>query len=216
MLHSDISNFPLLPVRDQGKVGTCLAFATSSAHENFHNVREYLSPAYLFGLAWKTDSKLNGHNGLTFEAVKNVISVAGQVHEKYLPYEQWMTGVNYPNSNYLPHVHHFNSDLINISCDFEEISNYIKQKNPVIIGIKISDAFHQVDQYGYIDEQKERDLGGHAILAIGIFQNKQSQKYFLIRNSWGDEWGVEGHAYISEEYFKDRVICAAILSEGEK
>jgi len=208
----DIANVFLLPVRDQGKVGTCLAFATSSAHEHLHGVSDCLSPAYLYGLAWPTDPILDGHNGLTINAIKNVITDKGQIHEKIFPYEAWLKNGNFPNANYLPEEQHFLSEFSTIAHDFDKISEHLRNKTPVIMGVKINDAFHRVDANGYIDEPGQREMGGHAIVAVGSYQDENYKNFLLIRNSWGKGWGKEGYALISEQYLMDRMMFAAILN----
>ncbi|NOU20593.1 MAG: C1 family peptidase [Methyloglobulus sp.] len=209
----DISNVPLLPVRDQGKAQTCLAFATSFAHENLHGTGDYLSPAYLYGLAWKTDPILNGHNGLTIKAVRNVISDKGQVHESVLPYEEWLKSIVFPNATYFPRESHFLAELTTVSHNFDEICQILKKAIPVILGVNITDAFHRVDKNGYIAEPGRQEMGGHAIVALGRYQNEQSKNFLLIRNSWGIAWGKEGYALISQEYLMKRLMFAAILKD---
>lgn len=212
---NDISSVLLLPARDQGKAGTCLAFATSSAHEHLHGIQEYLSPAYLYGLAWRTDPILNGHNGLTVKAVSNVITNKGQIHENVLPYETWLTSSDFPDTTYSPHEAHFLAGLTMISRDFDEICQYLESEIPVILGVKITDAFHRVNENGYITEPGRREMGGHAIVATGHYQNEQSQNFLLIRNSWGMAWGQDGHALVSQEYLMKRLMFAAVLKSGE-
>jgi C1A family cysteine protease len=211
MPHDDISTVPLLPVRDQGRAGTCLAFAASAVHEHLHGTSDYLSPAYLYGLAWKTDPILNGHNGLTIKSVENVISDKGQVHENILPYANWLKSSDFPSSTYAPSEHHFLAGLSTIRRDFDEICQFLNKEIPVILGVRITDAFYRVDKNGYIAEPGQREMGGHAIVAVGSYQDKQSKKFLLIRNSWGAGWGKDGHALISQEYLMKRLMFAAIL-----
>jgi C1A family cysteine protease len=45
--------------------------------------------------------------------------------------------------------------------------------------------------------------GGHAIVAAGYDDNKiigPDQGALLIRNSWGDGWGLAGYAWMSYRY----------------
>jgi len=46
-----------------------------------------------------------------------------------------------------------------------------------------------------IDEVR---LGGHALLAVGFDDDKQ---VFIVRNSWGEEFGDKGYCYIPYEFF---------------
>jgi C1A family cysteine protease len=43
----------------------------------------------------------------------------------------------------------------------------------------------------------ETDLGGHAMCCVGYDMEKQM---FIVRNSWGTEWGDNGYCYFPFEY----------------
>jgi C1A family cysteine protease len=36
----------------------------------------------------------------------------------------------------------------------------------------------------------EKQLGGHAVLAVGYQDSSQT---FIVRNSWGTDWGIKGY-----------------------
>lgn len=59
------------------------------------------------------------------------------------------------------------------------------------------------------DVNKDRVIGGHAVVAIGFDDFKEircvdrigkSKGAFLIRNSWGTDWGKEGYGWIPYDY----------------
>ena len=39
------------------------------------------------------------------------------------------------------------------------------------------------------------------------------QTAILIRNSWGAEWGEDGHAWLTEKFLSPRLFATAILKE---
>jgi C1A family cysteine protease len=45
----------------------------------------------------------------------------------------------------------------------------------------------------------ERMLGGHVVLAVGF---NQKEKRFLVRNSWGKNWGKEGYFTMPYDYLE--------------
>jgi C1A family cysteine protease len=46
----------------------------------------------------------------------------------------------------------------------------------------------------------EKPMGGHAVMAVGYDDSKQA---FLIRNSWGADWGIEGYFWMPYAYITD-------------
>ena len=46
----------------------------------------------------------------------------------------------------------------------------------------------------------EKMLGGHCVLAVGYDDAKQR---FIIRNSWGDAWGMKGYGTLPYGYLMD-------------
>ena len=57
----------------------------------------------------------------------------------------------------------------------------------------------EVAQSGMVPYPSETDteLGGHALLCMGYDDEK---KCFLVLNSWGDKWGLDGYCYIPYGY----------------
>jgi len=43
-------------------------------------------------------------------------------------------------------------------------------------------------------------LGGHAVLAVGYDDDQQR---FIVRNSWGDTWGIKGYFTMPYAYLLD-------------
>jgi C1A family cysteine protease len=51
--------------------------------------------------------------------------------------------------------------------------------------------------YPNLESSEEELLGGHAMYLFGYNENN---KTFLVRNSWGIDWGNEGSGTIPEKY----------------
>ncbi|CAE7671289.1 unnamed protein product [Symbiodinium necroappetens] len=46
-------------------------------------------------------------------------------------------------------------------------------------------------------QANDQQLGGHAVCAVGY---DDFQQCFIVRNSWGEEWGDKGYFYMPYEY----------------
>jgi len=70
---------------------------------------------------------------------------------------------------------------------------------PFVCGISIYESFlsEETEKTGVIPMpgRDERVEGGHAITIVGY-----DAKSFILRNSWGEEWGQKGYATIPHEY----------------
>jgi C1A family cysteine protease len=60
-----------------------------------------------------------------------------------------------------------------------------------------------VEKTGALDLPKpeEKSVGGHAVMAVGY---DDSTERFLIRNSWGADWGLQGYFTMPYVYLENR------------
>ena len=205
-----VKDINLLPVRDQGEAGTCLAFSITAVHEYLHGIKIYLSPSYMYGVLAKYHSHLDGKNGLDFLLVKNFLATLGQVEESASTYEDWLCKASFPILDEITNEKHYLSSLKKIDIEFDEIETLLSQETPIILGIQIDNAFFEVDESGIVSDDGNIYMGTHAVVAIGIRVIDET-RYLLIRNSWGNKWALDGHALISEHYLNQRLLCAAKL-----
>lgn len=68
-------------------------------------------------------------------------------------------------------------------------------KGPAVIGVDWYEGMLDSDDQGFIRPTGEF-VGGHCTLVKGVNVTK---RYFIIHNSWGDDWGVGGDCYITFE-----------------
>jgi C1A family cysteine protease len=68
---------------------------------------------------------------------------------------------------------------------------------PVVFGFTVYESMmtDAVASSGIVPMPKagEKILGGHAVLAVGYDDSKQA---FIVRNSWGSSWGLNGYFYL--------------------
>jgi C1A family cysteine protease len=71
---------------------------------------------------------------------------------------------------------------------------------PVIFGMMVPRSFYLTPASGIftMPAQNEVRLGGHALLAVGY---NDAAQHFIVRNSWGKEFGDQGYCYIPYDFF---------------
>jgi len=64
---------------------------------------------------------------------------------------------------------------------------------PFVYGFSVYESFmsQQVAQSGHapMPAPGEQQVGGHAVLAVGY---DDASQWFIVRNSWGVNWGMQG------------------------
>ena len=84
------------------------------------------------------------------------------------------------------------------AADFDAVIDAITSGYPVTIGFSVYSSFDSpaVARTGimpYPNVNKEKLLGGHAVLIVGYNKNNNT---FIVRNSWGKYWGDNGYFYM--------------------
>ncbi len=79
----------------------------------------------------------------------------------------------------------------------------LSEGKPVVFAMMIHDNMWSA-QGGLIPmpTATSEPVGGHAIVAVGYDNQK---RHFIIRNSWGTEWGDKGYGYLPYDYFRNDV-----------
>ena len=87
----------------------------------------------------------------------------------------------------------------------DEMVHCLNSGYPFVFGFSVYDSFEseEVANTGIVNMPtgNEQLLGGHAVMAIGYDMNK---KRFLVRNSWGINWGQQGYFTIPYDYLENR------------
>lgn len=72
---------------------------------------------------------------------------------------------------------------------------------PFVLGFTVYDSFEstQVAKTGKLNLPKKGEavVGGHAVMAVGY---DDASKRFIIRNSWGNSWGLKGYFTMPYDY----------------
>lgn len=198
----------LQSVRDQGDRGTCLSIAVSDGHQAARGTAPRLASDFLHFHA----AKIHGggiNEGVSAPAVMAALLDQGQPAEAECPYSMIERPLEWAPSTPSGELWRRATTLEAKHDVWSIIGASLTASRPVVIILEIDDAFWTpVD--GVIEKPDVEPRGSHAVLAIEM---SASPARVLVRNSWGDQWGDDGYAWLSSAYVGTR--CAAVMTIGE-
>jgi hypothetical protein len=188
------------PVKNQGRVGSCVAHAISSVVEYYSRMygdeEREMSVGYIYGN--RTNSKHKEKGMILREAIA-VTCEYGDVIKKMFP-----DNLEVPEA-----IEKFEKNVFGLFTDGykNRISSYYKckgeneiktalsKKCPVIFSVRWYKDIKVNNGVIETTAEKKNESGRHAMVIYGW--NEQGWK---IQNSWGDGWGVEGRAILPYDF----------------
>lgn len=202
------------PVEDQGSLGSCTAQAVVGLLEYFekrtHN--EFLDASRRF--LYKTTRKLYGLDGDTGAYVRGTMKALrlfGTCPEEYWPYDLARFDDEPPAFCYAfaqayKAVQYYRIWDAESGTLLDQLKASLASGLPFAFGFSVYSSIwdQAVQRSGDIPfpARRERLEGGHAIVAVG-YDNSRAR--FLIRNSWGTEWGQDGYGTLPYEYVEKEI-----------
>lgn len=208
-------NFPTIidlrlqmpPVFDQGDLGSCTANAIASAsqflwmkagnHKTSSRLFIYYNERVIEGTV-NQDSGAQIRNGI------KSIATLGECYALQWPYRISKFRLQPTNECYFDALKHKALVYRRISSSMNDMKAVLASGYPFVFGFTVYDSFESdtVASTGVVPMPKNNEsvLGGHAVLAVGYDDN---QKMFLVRNSWGTNWGLQGYFWMPYQYLSN-------------
>lgn len=198
-----------LPPRNQGLEGSCSGFATAALREALHCLAsgeflpEPLSPAYLYARTRMVEGTFPSDVGATIADEMATLHNYGVCPESVMPYladpasaptptcdvaaVQYRLGPVGPARVGLP-------GFVSIEAVKYALGS---ARVPVVFGMLVQESFETTGPDGLVPlpgpQASDKLLGGHAMLCVGY---DDTQQRLIVRNSWGQSWGLGGHCFI--------------------
>jgi C1A family cysteine protease len=202
------------PVYDQGSLGSCTANAIGGALE-FQQHRQgkpSFTPSRLF-IYYNERAMENtvdqDAGAMIRDGIKSVASLGAPPEAQDWPYVIANLRTRPPRKAYADALKYQALLYERVPRRLDQLQGCLAAGFPFVLGIAVYESFESqaVADTGTVPVPKltEQNLGGHAILAVGY---DNAQQRFLVRNSWGADWGMDGYftlpyAYVLDENLAD-------------
>jgi C1A family cysteine protease len=193
------------PVDDQGRLGSCSANAFVNVYENMQIQKdpekfEDLSRLFLYYNSRTLEETVDFDFGVmelksTLEAAKDY----GICTEEIWPYDISLFATMPSDEAYSDALKRRinNYEYIKNDAEVKEVLNLYSK--PVLIGMYVFEAFMIANKNNFLIDvptENEKFEGGHAVSVVGY----TDECNFIIKNSFGKDWGDNGYALLSPEY----------------
>ncbi len=196
------------PVEDQGRLGSCTANALAGSLE-FLEIKAArpatdLSRLFIYYNERSIERSIATDSGAMLRDGIKTLARQGVCAETEWPYVISKFAVRPPPSCYRDGLNHQITSYQRIR-NLPEMKMCLAEGYPFVFGFTVYESFESpaVARSGVLDlpMPNEKAIGGHAVLAVGY---DDSTERFLVRNSWGKDWGMQGYFTIPYDYLDSR------------
>ncbi len=205
------------PVEDQGEQGSCTAHAIVGLREYMEiqagQTLVPLSRAFLYYEERLKEGTTDQDSGAMPVDGMDVLKFTGVCPELEMPYsdQDYTTA---PTNQDITDAASYKISEYHVVNSKALMKAALAEGHPVVIGFQVYESFESdgVTQTGIVpvpDTCNEQLLGGHCVLAVGYDVNMSANGntgYFIIRNSWGTNWGDKGYCYMPFDYFTANLV----------
>lgn len=193
-------------VYDQGQLGSCTANAIGAAFEfgllKQNKTRDFMpSRLFIYYNERVIEHSVASDNGAMIRDGIKSVNKQGVCPEKQWPYDFNRFAEKPSPSCYTEALNHQVLSYHRVSRNLLQMKGCLTEGFPFVFGFTVYESFESasVAKTGKLNMPKksESQVGGHAVMAVG-FDDKSRR--FIVRNSWGKDWGQNGYFTMPYEY----------------
>jgi C1A family cysteine protease len=192
-----------IPVYDQGPLGSCTAQAIGFVYDFLENRTaadpNSFTPSRLFIYYNERDVEgtVNEDSGASIRDGIKCLNRFGVCPESMWPYDIDKFTDKPPSECYNDGRKHVALAYKRLPQTLGALKQCLASGFPFVFGFEVYSSFPSTGSVVPMPGLLDRKDGGHAVVAVGYDDAKQC---FIVRNSWGPDWGDHGFFYLPYEY----------------
>lgn len=192
-------------IENQESTNSCVANAVAGAYEYLvkkHTDQDYdVSRMFIYYNA-RDLGGIDGDNGSIIADAIEGLRDFGACSEDTWPFEQTQVNDKPSDDAYDEAARFVVEDMQLVPIDLDAWKSCLAEGYPIVFGISLFESFDKQRKRGMVPlptptEVSRAAHGGHAMLCVGY---SDTDKVFIVRNSWGEDWGDNGYCYIPYAY----------------
>ncbi len=196
-------------VYDQGQLGSCTGNSIAGAVQ-FERMKQKLTPNFIPSRLFiyynerVIEGTVDSDSGAQIRDGIKVVATEGVPPETDWPYDIAKFAQKPPPAAYTDALQDRAVQYQRLVQNLGQMKGCLASGYPFVFGFTVYESFESqtVAQTGVVPmpASGETVVGGHAVAAVGY---DDSQQRFIVRNSWGETWGMQGYFTIPYAYLLD-------------
>ncbi|TAE14800.1 MAG: peptidase C1 [Bacteroidetes bacterium] len=191
----------------QGGTNSCTANAVAGAYEYLvkKHLGEEIDVSRLFiyynARSLEETEEIEDNGSFIYLAIEGLKSY-GACSEETWEFDEDMVNEEPSEEAYEEAASFLVEETEHIPIELDAWKSALAEGYPIIFGISTFNSFDSHKKPGLVpnptkNEAEREEHGGHAMLCVGY---SDKDEVFIVRNSWGEDWGDNGYCYISYKY----------------